>query len=234
VVTVTDSAQRRTPKAAKTSSVFKKIVMAVSGIIMVLFLIAHMIGNLHVFQGARSFNSYSEWLRTVGEPALGYRWFLTALEVVLAVAVVAHVWSAISLWRQAKRARPQSYVTKKSVAQTYASRTMRWGGVIVGLFIIYHLLDLTWGVANPAGTDSTPYGRLVAGFSNPVPTIVYVIALVLLGMHLRHGIWSATQTLGQSNRRRERTVNAFAIVFSTLLIAGYLVVPAAVVFGLVH
>jgi succinate dehydrogenase / fumarate reductase, cytochrome b subunit len=234
VVTVTDSAQRRTPKAAKTSSVFKKVVMAVSGIIMVLFLIAHMIGNLHVFQGARSFNSYSEWLRTVGEPALGYRWFLTALEVVLAVAVVAHVWSAISLWRQAKRARPQSYVTKKSVAQTYASRTMRWGGVIVGLFIIYHLLDLTWGVANPAGTDSTPYGRLVAGFSNPVPTIVYVIALVLLGMHLRHGIWSATQTLGQSNRRRERTVNAFAIVFSTLLIAGYLVVPAAVVFGLVH
>jgi succinate dehydrogenase / fumarate reductase cytochrome b subunit len=87
---------------------------------------------------------------------------------------------------------------------------------------------------NPAGTDSTPYGRLVAGFSNPIPTIVYVIALVLLGMHLRHGIWSATQTLGQSNRRRERTVNAFAIVFSTLLIAGYLVVPAAVVFGLVH
>jgi len=233
-VTVTDSTQRRTPKVAKTSSVFKKIVMAVSGIIMVLFLIAHMIGNLHVFQGGRSFNSYSEWLRTVGEPALGYRWFLTALEVVLAVAVIAHIWSAISLWRQARRARPQSYVTKKSVAQTYASRTMRWGGVIVGLFIIYHLLDLTWGVANPAGTDSTPYGRLVAGFSNPVPTIVYVIALILLGMHLRHGIWSATQTLGQSNRRRERTVNAFAIVFSTLLIAGYLVVPAAVVFGLVH
>ena len=233
-MTVTDSTQRRTPKAAKTSSVFKKAVMAVSGIIMLLFLIAHMIGNLHVFQGAKSFNSYSEYLRTVGEPALPYRTVLTIIEIVLTVSVIAHAWSAISLWRQAKRARPQSYVTKKSVAQTYASRTMRWGGVIVGLFIIYHLLDLTWGVANPAGTDSTPYGRLVAGFSHPIPTIVYVIALVLLGMHLRHGIWSATQTLGQSNRRRERTVNAFAIVFSTLLIAGYLVVPAAVVFGLVH
>jgi succinate dehydrogenase / fumarate reductase cytochrome b subunit len=233
VVTVTDSAQRRTPKAAKTSSVFKKVVMAVSGIIMVLFLIAHMVGNLHVFQGAKAFNSYSEWLRTVGEPALPYRTLLTIIEIVLTVSVVAHFWAAVSLWRQAKRARPQSYVTKKSVAQTYASRTMRWGGVIVALFIVYHLLDLTFGVANPAGTDSTPYGRLVAGFSNPIPTIVYVIALVLLGMHLRHGIWSATQTLGQSNRRRERTVNAFAIVFSTLLIAGYLVVPAAVVFGLV-
>jgi succinate dehydrogenase / fumarate reductase cytochrome b subunit len=234
VVTVTDSERRRSPKAAKTSSVFKKIVMATSGIIMLLFLIAHMIGNLHVFQGAKAFNSYSEWLRTVGEPALPYRTVLTIIEIVLTVSVIAHIWSAASLWRQARRARPQSYVTKKSVAQTYASRTMRWGGVIVGLFIVYHLLDLTFGVANPAGTDSTPYGRLVAGFSNPIPTIVYVIALVLLGMHLRHGIWSATQTLGQSNRRRERSVNAFAIVFSTLLIAGYLVIPAAVVFGLVH
>jgi succinate dehydrogenase / fumarate reductase cytochrome b subunit len=234
VVTVTDSAQRRTPKVAKTSSVFKKIVMAVSGIIMVLFLIAHMVGNLHVFQGAKAFNGYSEWLRTVGEPALPYRTLLTIIEIVLTVSVIAHIWAAVSLWRQAKRARPQSYVTKKSVAQSYASRTMRWGGVIVGLFIIYHLLDLTFGVANPAGTDSTPYGRLIAGFSNPIPTIIYVVALVLLGMHLRHGIWSATQTLGQSNRRRERSVNAFAIVFSTLLIAGYLVIPAAVVFGLVH
>ena len=218
---------------AKTNSVFKKVIMAVSGIIMLLFLIAHMIGNLHVFQGAKSFNSYSRWLRTFGEPALPPRTLLTIIEVVLVVAVIAHMWAAISLWRQAKRARPQSYVTKKSVAQSYTSRTMRWGGVIIGLFIVYHILDLTFGVANPDGTDSTPYDRLVASFQNPIATTVYVITLILLGMHLRHGIWSATQTLGQSNRRRERTVTVFAIVFSTLLIAGYLVVPAAVVFGLV-
>jgi succinate dehydrogenase / fumarate reductase cytochrome b subunit len=233
VVTVTDSAQRRTPKAAKTNSVFKKVVMAVSGIIMLLFLIAHMIGNLHVFQGARSFNHYSEWLRTVGEPALPPRTLLTLIEIVLVVSVVAHMWSAISLWRQAKRARPERYVTKKSVAQSYASRTMRWGGVIIALFVVYHILDLTFGAANPAGTDATPYEKLIASFQNPIATTVYVVTLILLGMHLRHGIWSATQTLGQSNRRRERTVNGFAIAFATLLIAGYLVVPAAVVFGLV-
>jgi len=232
-VTVTDSAQRRTPKVAKTSSVFKKAVMAVSGIIMVLFLIAHMVGNLHVFQGATSFNDYSKFLRTVGEPALPFRTLLTIIEIVLTVSVIAHMWAAISLWRQAKRARPQSYVTKKSVAQTYASRTMRWGGVIIGLFIVYHILDLTFGVANPDGTDSTPYSRLVASFQNPFATTVYVITLILLGMHLRHGVWSATQTLGQSNRRRERTVNYFATAFAVLLIGGYLVVPAAVVFGLV-
>ncbi|MGZ4507072.1 MAG: succinate dehydrogenase cytochrome b subunit [Blastococcus sp.] len=233
MVTVTDSGQRRTPKVAKTNSVFKKIVMAVSGILMLLFLIAHMVGNLHVFQGAKSFNSYSAWLRTFGEPALPPRTLLTIIEIVLVVAVVAHMWSAISLWRQAKRARPQAYVTKKSVAQTYASRTMRWGGVIIALFIVYHILDLTFGVANPDGTDSTPYSRLVASFQNPFATTVYVITLLLLGMHLRHGIWSATQTLGQSNRRREKSVNIFATAFAVLLIAGYLVVPAAVVFGLV-
>jgi succinate dehydrogenase / fumarate reductase cytochrome b subunit len=233
VVTATHPGQRRTPKLAKTNSVYKKVVMAVSGIILLLFLIAHMIGNLHVFQGARSFNEYSEWLRTFGEPALGYRWFLTALEALLVVSVLAHMWAAITLWRQAKRARPVPYESKKTPAQTYASRTMRWGGVIIALFVIYHILDLTFGVANPDGTDSTPYSRLVASFQNPIATTVYVIALILLGMHLRHGIWSATQTLGQSNRRRERTVNAGAIAFSVLLIAGYLVVPAAVVFGLV-
>jgi len=233
VVTVTDSAQRRTPKAAKTNSVFKKVVMAVSGIIMVLFLIAHMVGNLHVFQGAESFNDYSHWLRSFGEPALPPRTLLTTIEIVLVVSVIAHMWSAISLWRQAKRARPQAYVTKKSVVQTYASRTMRWGGVIIALFIVYHILDLTFGVANPDGTDSTPYDRLIASFQNPIATTVYVVTLILLGMHLRHGVWSATQTLGQSNRRREFTVNAFALGFATLLIVGYLVVPAAVVFGLV-
>jgi succinate dehydrogenase / fumarate reductase, cytochrome b subunit len=233
VVTVTNSVQRGTPKVAKTNSVFKKVVMAVSGIVMLLFLIAHMVGNLHVFQGAESFNHYSEWLRIFGEPALPPRTLLTAIEVVLVISVLAHMWAAIALWRQAKRARPESYVMKKSVVQSYASRTMRWGGVIIALFIVYHLLDLTFGAANPAGTDATPYARLVASFQNPIATTVYVVALVLLGMHLRHGIWSATQTLGRSNRRRERTVNAFAIAFATLLIAGYLVVPAAVVFGLV-
>src|SRR3712207_4668509 len=207
--------------------------MAVSGIILVLYLIAHMIGNLKAFTGCDSFNHYSEWIRTIGEPAVPAQTTLWIIRIVLLVAVVAHFWAAILLWRQARNARPQRYVTKKAVAQSYASRTMRWGGVIILLFIIYHILDLTIGVVNPDGTDSTPYDRLVAGFSNPFVTAFYVLALILLGLHLRHGIWSATQTLGQSNKRRERTVNAFALAFSVVLIAGYLVVPYSVVFGLV-
>ena len=206
--------------------------MAVSGIVMVLYLIAHMIGNLKVFTGRDSFNHYSEWIRTIGTPAVPEQTTLWIIRLVLLAAVIAHFWAAVSLWRQAKRARPERYVTKKAVAQSYASRTMRWGGVIVLLFIVYHILDLTTGTVNPDG-DSSPYDRLVASFSNPFITAFYVISLVLLGMHLRHGIWSATQTLGQSNRRRERTVNAFAIVFSTVLIAGFLIVPFSVLFGLV-
>ena len=219
---------------AKTNSVFKKVVMAVSGIIMLLFLIAHMVGNLHVFQGAESFNDYSRvaaHLRRAGPAAAhaadGHR-----------DRAARRRWSRTCGRRSRCGARPSAparrrYVTKKSVVQSYASRTMRWGGVIIALFIVYHLLDLTFGAVNPDGTDADALRPLVASFQNPVATTVYVVALILLGMHLRHGIWSATQTLGQSNRRRERTVNAFAIAFATLLIAGYLVVPAAVVFGLV-
>jgi succinate dehydrogenase / fumarate reductase, cytochrome b subunit len=233
VVTVTQSGQRRTPKAAKTSSVFKKVVMAVSGIILVLYLIAHMIGNLKAFAGRESFNHYSEWIRTIGEPAVPAQTTLWIIRVVLLVAVIAHIVSAVLLWRQAKRARPEGYVTKKAVAQSYASRTMRWGGVIVLAFIIYHILDLTLGVANPDGTGSTPYDRLVAGFNNPIVVIAYAISLILLGMHLRHGIWSATQTLGQSNKRRERTVSLFALGFSVVLIGGFLLVPFSVLFGLI-
>ena len=233
MVTVTNSGQRRTPKVAKTSSVAKKAVMAVSGIILVLYLVAHMVGNLKLFAGAETFNGYSEWIRRIGEPAVPGQTVLWIIRVVLLVAVVAHAWAAVSLWRQAKRARPQQYVARKAVAQSYASRTMRWGGVILALFIVYHILDLTLGVANPEGHDSTPYDRAIAGFSNPFVTAFYVVALILLGLHLRHGIWSATQTLGQSNKTRERTVNAFAIVFSVVLIGGFLIVPFAVLFGLV-
>ena len=217
---------------AKTNSVAKKAVVAVTGIIMILYLIAHMIGNLKVFAGRESFNGYSEWIRTIGEPAVPAQTTLTIIRIVLLTVVIAHFWAVVSLWRQAKRARPNGYVTKKAVAQSYASRTMRWGGVIIAAFVIWHLLDLTWGTVNSAA-DSGPYDKLVASFSNPVSTAFYAIAVILVGMHLRHGIWSATQTLGQSNRRREVTVNYAATAIATVLTLGFLLVPFSVLFGLI-
>ncbi len=233
VVTVTDSTQRRTPKAAKTTSVFKKAVMAISGIILVLYLIAHMIGNLKAFAGADEFNHYSEWLRTIGNPALPGATALWLIRIILLVAVVAHIWAAVSLWRQARSARPERYVTKKAVAQSYASRTMRWGGVIILAFVIFHILDLTLGAVNSEGRDGEPFDRMLASFQNPVVTIFYAISVILVGMHLRHGIWSATQTLGQSNRRREVTVNYAATAIATILTVGFLLTPFSILFGLI-
>jgi succinate dehydrogenase / fumarate reductase cytochrome b subunit len=207
--------------------------MAVSGIILVLYLVVHMIGNLKVFSGAEAFNSYSGWIRTVGEPAVPAQTVLNAIRIVLLAAVIAHIWAAFSLWKQARAARPIRYVSKKPVQQSYASRTLRWGGVIIALFIIWHILDFTTGTVNAEGFDSTPYERLVASFSNPFVTAFYVVALILLGFHLRHGLWSAAQTLGQSNKRRERALNVFATVFAVVLIGGFLLAPAGVLLGIV-
>jgi succinate dehydrogenase / fumarate reductase cytochrome b subunit len=234
VVTVTH-AGRRTQKAAKTNSVFKKVVMAVTGILMLLFLIAHMIGNLHVFQGAESFNHYSHWLRTFGEPALPPRTILTAIEVGLVVSVAAHMWAAIALWRQAKRARPEGYVMKKSVVQSYASRTMRWGGVIIALFVVYHLLDLTTGTLNPHGVHGEVHANVAADFAPErwYVTLVYTLAVVAVGFHVRHGVWSALQTFGRSSAATQRRLQGVALGVAVVLVAGFLSVPFAVLTGLV-
>ncbi|GAA3838392.1 succinate dehydrogenase cytochrome b subunit [Sphaerisporangium flaviroseum] len=210
--------------------------MAVTGAVLVLFLIAHMVGNLKIFLGAESFNSYAEWLRTVGEPAVPARTVLTLTEIVLAGAVALHMWSAVSLARRASKARPVKYVARrKSQASGYVVRTMRYGGVIIVLFVIWHLLDLTFGTVNPKGFGATPYDRVVAGFdpSRWWVTAFYLVALVMVGLHLRHGLWSAFQTLGLTSGGRRRTLNLFAAVFSTLLVLGFVAVPIAVMIGAV-
>lgn len=218
------------------SSNGKKAVMAVTGALMVLFLVGHMVGNLKSFFGAESFNSYAAFLRTVGEPILPYRTLLTAIEIGLVVTVGLHMWSAISLARRARKARPVRYAARrKSRASGYAVHTMRYGGVVIVLFVVYHLLDLTFGVANPAGVGSTPYERLVEGFapSRWWITLFYVLAVVMVGLHLRHGLWSAFQTLGLAGRRSYRSLRAAATGLSALLVAGFLAVPVAVVIGVI-
>ncbi|MDP9865129.1 MULTISPECIES: succinate dehydrogenase cytochrome b subunit [Streptosporangium] len=214
----------------------KKAVMAVTGAILVLFLIGHMAGNLKSFFGAESFNAYAEFLRTMGEPIVPRRVLLTVVEVVLAVAVGLHMWSAISLARRASKARPVKYAAKrKSQAGGYAVHTMRYGGVVIVLFVIWHLLDLTFGTVNPAGWDGTPYEKLVQGFdpSRWWVTIFYVLAVVMVGLHLRHGLWSAFQTLGLASGRSYRPLKGVAAAISAVLVLGFLAVPIAVMAGVV-
>ncbi|MFD8559940.1 succinate dehydrogenase cytochrome b subunit [Streptosporangium canum] len=228
------TAKPRRPDGLLGSSNGKKAVMAVTGAILVLFLVGHMAGNLKSFFGAESFNAYAEFLRTMGEPILPRRVLLTVVEVVLAAAVGLHMWSAISLARRAHKARPVKYAAKrKSQAGGYAVHTMRYGGVIIVLFVIWHLLDLTFGAVNPAGWNGTPYERLVQGFdpSRWWVTVFYVVAVIMVGLHLRHGLWSAFQTLGLAGGRSYRPLKGVAAAISVVLVLGFLAVPVAVMAG---
>ncbi|MEU7610150.1 succinate dehydrogenase cytochrome b subunit [Micromonospora sp. NPDC049204] len=217
------------------SNVGLKAVMAVTGILLALFLIAHMFGNLKVFTGETSFDHYAHWLRDIGKPLLPGVWFLWILRTVLVLAVVAHIVAATVLARRARAARPVRYAHRKKVNGSYAARTMRWGGVIILLFVIYHLLDLTTGTLNPVGDASKPYGNVVADFAPErwYVTLFYTLAILAVGFHLRHGAFSAFRSLGQQTPRGERRARTAALVFAVLLCAGYLVVPFAVLTGLV-
>ena len=229
------SAGRRAParRAPRFSSVQLKFVMAVTGAVLILYLVAHMIGNLKIFLGEESLNTYAEWLRVVGEPALPAQGLLWLVRIVLLVSVVAHIVAATVLARRARRARPVKYAHRRPVSTSYASRTMRWGGVIILLFVIYHILDLTTGTLNPLGVRGEVYDNVVADFSRWYITLAYTLAVVAVGFHVRHGVWSALQTLGRSSGPYQTRYKAIALVFAVVLTAGFLAVPFAVQFGLV-
>jgi succinate dehydrogenase / fumarate reductase cytochrome b subunit len=213
-----------------------KILMAITGILLVLFLYAHMAGNLKIFLGAAPFDHYAHWLRTIGEPVLPQQWYLWIQRTVLSVAVIGHFAAAAILARRARRARPVRYAHRPKIQGSYAARTMRWGGVIILLFIVYHILDLTTGTLNPVGDPGHPYANVVADFAPHrwYVTLFYTLAVVALGVHLRHGIFSAARTLGQRTARGERLARVIALVLSIVLVAGFLSVPFAVITGLVN
>ncbi len=210
-----------------------KVIMATTGAILVLYLVAHMVGNLKIFLGEESLNTYAHWLRVVGEPALPAQGLLWFTRIALLVAVVAHIVAAVVLARRARRARPVRYAHRRPVSVNYASRTMRWGGVIILLFVIYHILDLTTGTLNPNGVPGEVYDNVVADFSRWYITLAYTAAVVTVGFHVRHGVWSALQTLGRSSGPYQMRYKAIALVFAVVLTAGFLAVPFAVQFGLV-
>ena len=207
------------------TTVGKKVVMAVTGIILFGFLLGHMAGNLQFFLGPDVINAYAENLRHV--PTL-----LWTARIGLLVAAVLHVASSISLVRIQNAARPVGYVKKTNVGSSYASRTMYWSGPIVLAFLIYHLLHLTFGVVHPNFHHLKAYENLVLGFSNPVVAIAYIISILLLGLHLYHGLWSMFQTLGAAHPRYTPKLKAFAKVFTAIIVLGFISVPIAILAGL--
>ncbi len=228
----------RSQQAAR-STVAMKAMMAVSGLIMIGYLLAHMYGNLKVFAGQEAFDDYAHHLRTLGEPILPYGGALWIIRIVLLVAIVAHVYSAVTLWKRDRKARGgtsryASSKAKRGVQRSYASFTLRWGGIIIILFIVYHLLHLTWNVVAPGGASASPYDRLVNGFQIWWLVVIYTIALLAVGFHLRHGVWSALTTLGaNTSATTRRRLNLLAYVVAIAITAGFLLVPYSILFGVV-
>lgn len=221
------------------SSAAMHVIMAVAGLVMALFLLLHMFGNLKVFSGQTEFDAYAAYLRSMGTPILPHGGALWILRVVLLVSIALHLYAAAVLWRRASLAtgglgasRYHSAKNRRGVQRSYASFTMRWGGIVIGLFIVYHLLHLTVNWIAPGGASASPYQRLVNGFSIWWVTAWYLIALVALGLHLQHGIWSALAALGtNTSPHRRRRLHQLALLSVILIIGGFLAPPVSILAG---
>jgi succinate dehydrogenase / fumarate reductase cytochrome b subunit len=215
------------------NSVAKKAIMAVTGAILFGWIVAHMAGNLKVFQGAEKFNHYAEFLRVMGMPLFPESGVLWLSRTVLLIAVLLHVWSATSLTLQNRRARPVGYEGLRGVQLDYAARTMRVSGYLIALYVVFHLMHLTWGNAHHAFVAGDAYGNVVRGFQVAPIAVVYMAANLLLGLHLYHGLWSMFQSLGWSHPAYNRFRRPFAVSFALVVSVGFLSVPLAVLFGAV-
>jgi succinate dehydrogenase / fumarate reductase, cytochrome b subunit len=210
------------------SSIGRKVVMATTGVILVGFVIAHMIGNLQVYIGPEAMNDYALWLRHVLHGA-----GLWIARAILLAAVILHIWAATSLTLSSRRARPVGYREQKWKESTYASRTMRWGGVIILLFVIYHILHMTTGTVHQSFIEGDVYHNFVAGFQVVPVSLFYIFAMLALGLHLKHGVWSMFQTLGVSHPRYIRAAHVLAWVVALVVVIGNISFPLAVLAGIV-
>src|SRR5437867_5488051 len=215
----------------------KKVVMAVTGGVLVAFVVGHMLGNLKLFLGADAIDTYAVFLRTMGEPLFPYSVLLWVVRIVLLTCVALHITAAVQLTRMSRAARPHPYETKASIATTYAARAMRWSPVILVLFIVYHLLHLTGGVVGfqPGQfRDLSVYHNVMAGFSVWYVSLFYIVAMAALCLHLDHGVWSLLQTLGWNNTRTTSKLKTLSRVVALAVFVGFISVPVAVLAGWVR
>ena len=215
------------------STIGKKIVMAVTGLIGVGFVIGHMVGNLQVFEGAEKINAYGRFLHhTVGTE-------LWLVRLVLLAAVILHVVAAVQLTRLKQAARPQGYRNQKPQVSTTASRTIRWGGFLLLVFIVVHVLHFTvrafpgYEALDRTGSVDV-YANLVTAFRNPLWTLFYVVAMLALALHLYHGVWSSLRTLGQAKASANPLRRPIAIAITAVVFAGFTIVPIAIFLGIVR
>jgi|SRR5438128_9279395 len=215
-------------RALWTSSVGKKAVMAVTGLIMLAYLITHVLANLLIFQGPEKINAYSRFLHGTG----GALW---AARLVLLAAVGLHIVAAVQLASRRRAARPIGYAAgRESQVSTLASRTIRWGGALILVFLVYHILHFTLGTVHPSFVEGDPYHNVVAGFSNPLVVLFYEVALVAVGLHLYHGIWSSGRSLGLSSPSPQPLRRQLALALSLMVWVGFTIIPIAVYAGVIR
>jgi succinate dehydrogenase / fumarate reductase cytochrome b subunit len=214
------------------SSIGKKILMAVTGVVFVLFVIAHMVGNMKAFMGPEHFDEYAHFLREVGEPVFPYGVLLWIFRIVLLGCLAIHALFALQTWRTSAVARPVKYGRGLQPEEsTFASRTMRWGGIVLFLFVVAHLLHFTTGQLHPDFVPGAAYQNLVLGFQMQWVAVVYVVVMLVLGLHLYHGVWSSFQTLGLNHRRYNRYRRPLAAAVAIVVFLGFASVPVAVLTG---
>jgi succinate dehydrogenase / fumarate reductase cytochrome b subunit len=196
-----------------------------------------MIGNLKFFFGEKHFDEYAAFIRKLGEPILPHYYALWGLRAALLAAVSVHIWAAYATTMQSKKARPIRYAHSENIQATYASRTMRWGGIILLLFIVFHILDMTIGTthvgkfAETTAEHGHAYANSVSGFQHPIVTIAYTFAMAALCLHLFHGVWSMFQTFGRGSGKREQMLRRLSAGIAVVVCIGFLSMPYAVMFG---
>lgn len=239
--------RRKVPFAVEfyRSAIGKKWAMAVTGVFLILFVVGHMVGNLKLYLGtmpstskyAYHIDEYGEFLRHLGEPIFPRTVLLWIIRFALIGAFALHMHAAFSLTVMNRKARVVNYASKRDyLAANFASRTMRWTGTIVILFLLWHLADLTWGLRGISGGDwarGEVYNNVDASLSRIPVALLYIVANIALGVHLFHGAWSFFQSLGINNPRFNRARRGFAIAIATLVVAGNVSFPIAVLTGVV-
>lgn len=219
------------------SVIGKKVVMAVTGVVLILFVLAHMVGNLKIFSGPQEINAYSRFLREVAYPEFGYGQLLWIVRAVLFTCAMLHIIAAIQLTRLSRQARPVEYAAKKNVETTWSALAMRWGGVLLAVFIIFHLLHFTGGVVGfqPGQFEHLMvYQNVIAGFSVWPIAAFYILAMCALCLHLDHGIWSMLQTLGCTTVQNTKSLRMFSRIVAIVIFIGFISVPISVLAGWVR
>ncbi|PZU44854.1 MAG: succinate dehydrogenase [Arsenicicoccus sp.] len=217
-------------------SILLKTVVAVTGVFFILFVLVHMYGNLMILIGPEAFDEYAHHLRTFGEPMLPERGLLWVARIGLLASVLLHIWASMTLWRRAGSARTSRYAAKpKTSYGTFYAKAMRWGGLALLAFVVFHILHFTTQTVTIAGEHASPAERVITSFGVWWAVLIYAVAMVFLGMHLLHGVWGAAMTLGlNTSLQRAEQIRFVSILLATIVVVGFLIPPFAILFGFIE